>query len=163
MTQQQKEWDMTCMNPFIWSKAHMLAQSNRVVQMVIGKNLAFWLYHNSCTHLFSRYVAWLLFIPNGEAKTHSYESGTHCVGQHCAQTFHKYLSLPIGNQPLCSIPPTSTDLSLVYFSWEEYEDLERNLEKEHIVHQRDFTSFFLDCQVSSAFCCVCCCEINDVE
>lgn len=40
------------------------------------------------------------------------------------------------------IPPTSMDLSLVYFFWVGYEELERNLEKEHVVLQRDFTCFF---------------------
>lgn len=117
----------------------MQARSDQVVQMVIGKTLLF--ICNLYTHLFSGYVVWLLLIPSGEAKPHSYECGMHCVEQHYAQIFHKYLSLLIGNHPLCSVPPTSTGLSLVYFSWEGYEKLERNLEKEHI-YQRDFTCFF---------------------
>lgn len=50
--------------------------------------------------------------------------------------------LSIGNQSLCSILLTSTDLSVVYFSWEGYEELERNVEKACAVHQRDSTLFF---------------------
>lgn len=81
-------------------------------------------------------------IPSGEAKIYSWESGMHCVGLHSAQTFQKYLFLPIGNQPLCSIPLASTDLSVEYFSCKGYEELERNLEKAQVVHQKDSTLFF---------------------
>ena len=80
--------------------------------MVIGKNLAFWLYCNMYTHLFSGYLARLLFIPSGESKAHIYESGMHCGGHWTC-----------------------------LFSWEEYEELEGDL-KVHVVHQRDFTHFF---------------------
>lgn len=68
-------------------------------------------------------------VPSGEAKTYSWESGMGCVGLHSAQTFQKYLSLPTGNQSFSNISLTSTDLSVVYFSWKGYEELERNLKK----------------------------------
>lgn len=64
------------------------------------------------------------------------------AGLHSDQTFKKYLSLPIGNQPLWSILLTSTDLSVVYYSWEGSEQLEGNLEKAQVVHQMDSTSLF---------------------
>lgn len=66
------------------------------------------------------------------------------VGLYSDQTFQKYLLLPTGNQSLCTIPLTSTDLCVVCFSWEGYEELEGNLEKAQVVHQMDSTSFFLD-------------------
>jgi len=51
----------------------------------------------------------------------------------------------------------------MYFSWEGYEELERNLEKEYVVDQRDFACFFFRPPSNSAFCCVCYCEIENIE
>lgn len=60
MMQQQKEWEKTHRNPFIWFKAHVQAQSDWVVQNVTGKNLHFWFF--SGLYLSSRCLAWILSL-----------------------------------------------------------------------------------------------------